>query len=198
MYDAPPPPPDPNVDEYGQYRFTDSTLYRGNKPSRRGDHVVVLVTHAVTGDANATTSLKRKSESGAEITAFFGLETAIPELAPGFTPSASLGGSDEHEYNGKGGTNRTGALQTVVTAKVLDVQANGYLVIGARQQVKINNEIDVLTLYGVVDPKLIDADNSIRSHNVSDLRMAYTGIGVVAGKQQPGWLSRVLDVVRPF
>ena len=198
MYDAPPPAASPEVDEWGQHRFSDTNVYRGNKPERRGDHVVVYVSHAVNGDSRAKTTVGRESSGSAEVTAFFGLETAIPQLTPGFKPSASVGGTDSNSYSGQGSTDRMGALQTVVTAKVLDVQANGYLIIGARQQVKINNEVDILWLYGVVDPRLIGSDNSISSRNVGDLRMEYTGLGVVAGKQRPGWLTRVLDVIRPM
>ncbi len=198
LYDAPPPPADPEVDEWGKYRFTDTNVYRGNKPDQRGDHVVVRVAHSVKGAGSANTSTSRESSAQAGITAFFGFETAIPEIAPGIQPNASLGANDTTEYTGAGNTDRTGALQTVVTAKVLDVMPNGYLVIGARQQVKINNEVDILWLYGVVDPKLIGSDNSIASHNVADLRMEYSGMGVIAGKQRPGWLARVLDVIRPF
>jgi flagellar L-ring protein precursor FlgH len=49
-----------------------------------------------------------------------------------------------------------------------------------------------------VDPSLIGVDNSISSRNIADLRMEYSGMGVIAGKQRPGWLSRVLDIVQPL
>jgi flagellar L-ring protein FlgH len=197
LYDAPPPAADPEVDEWGKYRFTDTNVYRGNKPQRRGDHVVVHVAHSVRGAGSANTTTNRTSTAEAGISAMFGLEGAIPDIA-GITPSASLSATDTNDYTGAGNTDRTGVLETVVTAKVLDVLANGYLVIGARQQVKINNEVDILWLYGVVDPRLIGSNNSIASQNVADLRMEYSGMGVIAGKQRPGWLTRVLDVIRPF
>jgi flagellar L-ring protein precursor FlgH len=198
LYDAPPPAANPDVDEWGGYLFRDSNLYRGSKAGRRGDHVLVRVLHSVTGDSKATTSLSRESESEAGISAMLGLETMIPQLLPGVSPTASIKGNSSNGFTGQGGTNRLGMLRTDVTAKVLSVLPNGYLEIGARQQVKINNEVDILWLYGVVDPSLIGVDNSISSRNIADLRMEYSGMGVIAGKQRPGWLSRVLDIVQPL
>ena len=197
LFDAPPPPRESAVDQWGQYHFTDTTVYTGIKADAVGDLVVIRVSHAVNADSKATTSSNRTSTAAAEIEAFLGLETLIPADA-GFQPTAKIAGSDTSNYSGDGGTNRTGRLQTTVTAKVLATQPNGYLLVGARQQVKINNEIEIMWLFGLVDPRMIDPDNTISSRNIADLRMEYSGMGVVAEKQRPGWLARALDVVRPF
>ena len=198
LFDAPPPPRESAVDEWGQYHFTETTVYTGIKADRVGDLVVIRVSHSVNADSTATTSSNRTSTAEAAIETFLGIETVIPEIAPGFTPTASIGGSDTNQYSGDAGTNRSGRLQTTVTAKVLSVQPNNYLVVGARQQVKINNEVEIMWLFGLVDPRMIDPDNTISSRNIADLRMEYSGMGVVAEKQRPGWLTRALDVIRPF
>jgi flagellar L-ring protein precursor FlgH len=198
LFDAPPPPRESVVDEWGQYHFTETTVYTGIKADRVGDLVVIRVSHSVNADSTATTSSNRTSTAEAAIETFLGIETVIPEIAPGFTPTASIGGSDTNQYSGDAGTNRSGRLQTTVTAKVLSVQPNNYLVVGARQQVKINNEVEIMWLFGLVDPRMIDPDNTISSRNIADLRMEYSGMGVVAEKQRPGWLTRALDVIRPF
>jgi flagellar L-ring protein precursor FlgH len=125
-----------------------------------------------------------------------GLEGAMANI--GLTPAALIGATSTNDFDGSGGTKRSGELSGTVTAWVTDVLPNGLLVIGGRQAVKINNEVEVLALRGVVDPRAIDSSNTIASSSIADARVEYTGTGVVAGKQAPGWLTRALDVVWPF
>jgi flagellar L-ring protein precursor FlgH len=78
------------------------------------------------------------------------------------------------------------------------VLPNGHLVVAGRQAVKINNEVEILGLRGIVDPRSILANNTVLSTAIADARIEYGGTGVVAAKQRPGWLSRILDTVSPF
>ena len=104
----------------------------------------------------------------------------------------------ENSFDGSGGTNRAGSLSGTITARVLRVLPNGHLVVAGRQAVKINNEVEILGLRGIVDPRSILANNTVLSTSIADARIEYGGTGVVAGKQRPGWMSRILDTVSPF
>jgi flagellar L-ring protein precursor FlgH len=50
----------------------------------------------------------------------------------------------------------------------------------------------------VIRPEDIAADNWVLSSNIADARILYTGSGVLADKQHPGWLTRALDWGWPF
>ena len=65
-------------------------------------------------------------------------------------------------------------------------------------QVLINNERQHILLSGVIRPEDIQQDNSIASNLIADIRVAYSGTGVITDKQRPGWLGRIIDVVWPF
>jgi len=127
----------------------------------------------------------------------FGLKTQIAKLPEG-GPSMSIGTTTKNDYTGTGGTDRAGKVSGTLTTRVVQVLGNGHLVVFGRQDVRINNETEVLAVTGIVDPRSIGTDNSVPSSAVADLRVEYAGMGVVAGKQRPGWFTRILDVVTPF
>jgi flagellar L-ring protein precursor FlgH len=186
-----------DYDDNGGFVYGGSSLFSPRRARRVGDMVTVLVVQDTAADSKAGTSLKKKNESKAGIKAMFGLETAVASI-PGGGPTLDLDAGAENTFDGSGGTNRAGSLSGTITARVIEVLPNGHLVVAGRQAVKINNEVEVLGLRGVIDPRSILADNTVLSTSIADARIEYSGTGVVAGKQRPGWLSRVLDVISPF
>jgi len=191
-----PPPPPPVMDADGGIITSGRSIYSGRRAIRVGDHLTVKIAQNTQADSTAGTNLNRNNETSVALQAMLGLETQLEGI--GLTPGAMIGGTTKNNFNGDGTTNRTGALTGTLTVQVVEVQSNGNLVIGGRQAIKINNEIQVLSLRGTVDPRAISADNSIASTQIVDARIEFSGVGVVAGKQRPGWLARILDVVSPF
>jgi flagellar L-ring protein precursor FlgH len=75
---------------------------------------------------------------------------------------------------------------------------NGYLAIEGKREIYVNNEKKEILLQGVVRPRDIAYDNTISSTQIADAKVIYTGVGVVAEKQRPGWAARLFDFVWPF
>ena len=50
----------------------------------------------------------------------------------------------------------------------------------------------------MVRPQDIKSDNTIQSDLIAEARIEYTGSGVVADKQSPGFGVRAMDHVWPF
>jgi len=188
--------PAPIVDADGGIRVTSNSLYSGRRAIDIGDLVTITIAHNTAADSSANTDLGRESDAELGISALAGLETQLAEI--GLTPSLLVKANTRNNFKGSGGTTRTGALTATLTARVVDVESNGILVIGGRQAMKINNEIQILTLRGRVDPRSIGPDNTVSSAQIADARIEYSGMGVVASKQRPGWLSRILDLITPF
>lgn len=195
-YQAPLAEPAPIVDADGGIRVTANSLYSGRRAIDIGDLVTIQIAHTTSADSSANTNLTRKNETSVGISAMLGLEGALADI--GLTPSALIAATGKNDFGGTGTTNRTGALTATLTARVVDVEPNGILVIGGRQAMKINNEVQILTLRGKVDPRSIGPDNTVSSAQIADARIEYSGMGVVASKQRPGWLSRILDLITPF
>ena len=81
---------------------------------------------------------------------------------------------------------------------VREVFPNGNLYIEGKKEIIINNERQYIILSGVIRPEDIQTDNSITSDLIADARIEYSGRGVLADKQRPGWAGRILDYVWPF
>jgi len=81
---------------------------------------------------------------------------------------------------------------------VIRVLDNGNLLIEGRRQLTLNAEDEFIVITGVIRTADITADNAVSSSNIADARILYTGSGVLADKQHPGWLTRALDWGWPF
>jgi len=51
---------------------------------------------------------------------------------------------------------------------------------------------------GIVRLGDIDADNRVRSTQVADARVTYTGNGAVGRASREGWLSKFFNMISPF
>ncbi|HCP45083.1 MAG TPA: hypothetical protein DIU15_03525 [Deltaproteobacteria bacterium] len=184
-------------DDNGGFVYGGASLFSPKRARQIGDLLTIVVVQDTEAGSEASTSLKKTNEANSGVSALFGLETALAEI-PGGGPTLDLSATAESGFDGSGSTGRKGSLKGTLTARVVKVLPNGHLVIAGRQAVKINNEVEVLGLRGIVDPKGISSTNTVLSTSIADARIEYSGTGVVAGKQRPGWMSRILDVVAPF
>jgi flagellar L-ring protein precursor FlgH len=70
-------------------------------------------------------------------------------------------------------------------------------VLGARET-RVNGETQIVLVQGLIRDRDISADNTISSMNMAEARIELYGEGILAEKQRPGWLARLLDNVWPF
>jgi flagellar L-ring protein precursor FlgH len=70
---------------------------------------------------------------------------------------------------------------------------NGNLKIKGKHKVEVNDEIQEITISGIVRPKDISGSNSIYSYQVANAELAVKGTGVVAETEAPGWLTRLFN-----
>lgn len=174
-----------------------TSLFVDQRANHIGDIVTVKIVEVSQASEKATTDTTRDSETSAGISNFFGLETN--PNGPWKTPNTLIsGGMKKNDFSGSGETTRGGSLSATITARVMDVLPNGNLAIEGKREIYVNNEKKEILLQGIIRPRDIAYDNSIFSTQVADAKVIYTGIGVVAEKQRPGWMARLLDFAWPF
>jgi len=174
-------------------------LYRDSRACRVGDIVMVEIVETSNGAKNARTKTERQSSVAAGITQFFGFEKWLSNKNSNFTPSdKSLEVDLQNDFEGKGTTERNSTVTATLSARVIDVTMEGNLVIQGYREIRVNNETQFLILSGLVRPQDITPNNSIKSTNIADARIEYSGTGALSDKQQPGWLARGVDVLWPF
>ena len=99
---------------------------------------------------------------------------------------------------GDGETKRSEDLELSIAAVVVEVLGNGNLVIQGSQEVRVNAELRVLTIGGIVRPIDIGPQNTISYERNAEARISYGGRGRLTEVQQPPYGQQILDRVLPF
>ncbi len=177
---------------------TTTNLFADRRASAPGDVLTVEVVEEAKAKKTASTSTSRESTTDAKVDALLGLVTSVTESNPNMGNEFSVGAGTTSTFDGSGETVREGELKTTLTVRVMHVLPNGHLVIAGSRSMKVNNEVQILALRGVVDPRDISVDNTVQSTKIAEAQIEYFGQGVLSEKQHPGWLQRGLDWVWPF
>ena len=161
------------------------SLFRDKRGRQAGDVVTVMVLEAAKASNDSRTETNNKNKIGV------GSEKGSGLL--GWVPGFGVNGSTNLEYDGKGATQRNGALKATVTARIIEVFNNGNLLIEGVKTVTINNEDEILEVRGIVRPDDISPDNTVLSYKLADASISYTGSGVVNSAQEPGIFTRFFN-----
>ena len=178
-----------------------SSLFQDYKASRVGDVVTIILDQKLTGSTNANTDTSRDSALKAGMNSAF---TGFGKTASAYNAGVdtSLGTS----HKGKGATDRSGALTGTITSRVVKVLPDGNLVVAGSREIMVNDETNFLSLSGIIQPRDIRYKKDkngiwgyeIESSRISDAKFVYSGTGVLAQRQRPGWLSNFVNVIWPF
>jgi flagellar L-ring protein FlgH len=190
------PRPQPSYVSGSLWQASSIGLAEDLKARRRGDIITVVISEQASASKQASTGTKRGTSMSAGMPNLLGLEKT--PLKGWVDLEKLLNLSFDSKFDGSGSTSRQENLQAVISAKVVEVIANGNLMIEGRRNVKVNNEDQVIVLTGMVRSRDVSADNSISSSLIADARIAYSGKGIISDRQKPGWLMNVLDAVWPF
>jgi flagellar L-ring protein precursor FlgH len=166
------------------------------KARGKGDILTVVISETASASKEATTGTSRASDVAAGIPNLMGLEKA--GINKYMDLSKLLNASVSSKFNGSGSTTRKENLNATITARVIDVLANGNMLIEGHRNVLVNNEDQIIILTGTVRPRDVTPDNLVNSNLIADARIAYSGKGIISDRQQPGWLMGVIDKVWPF
>jgi flagellar L-ring protein precursor FlgH len=114
------------------------------------------------------------------------------ELKPQFTSSALS------STKGEGTTDRSEKIRLSVAAVVTDVLPNGNLIVSGSQEVRVNFELRLLNVAGIVRPRDISKDNTISYDKVAEARISYGGRGRIMEVQQPAIGQQIYDWFKPL
>lgn len=156
-----------------------------------------IVTIVVNESANAVSTGQTKTSRTSS--ANTGLTSAAGKLAVPARLSNIVTSNSASSLNGDGTTSRSTTLTTTISARVIDVLPNGYLVVEGSKSVLVNSENQVVTLRGVVRPVDLSNGNTVQSGSVAQMELEINGRGVVNDViRRPNFLYRLLLGLMPF
>ncbi|MFP5211831.1 MAG: flagellar basal body L-ring protein FlgH [Acidobacteriota bacterium] len=200
----PPPPPGPRpasaAPNGSLWAKSNPSLFKDIKAHQIGDILTITVSETSKASKTASTSATRDKNFSGEFT-FGGAGVQNQAGTVDKIGGAALGpysGKFSNGFTGSGATSKEDSMTAYMTATVVDVMPNGNLLIRGTRWTKVNNEMQQITLEGVVRPNDVNRNNSVLSQNIADAKIFFVGKGPVTQQQKPGWLGQLLDVVSPF
>jgi flagellar L-ring protein precursor FlgH len=175
------------------------SLYADHKARTTGDIVTITISEKASASKVASTDSDRNSSISASIPNLLGIEKSnMLAQNPNIDIATLIKADFANSFKGSGKTVRKEDLVASLTTQVIQVYPNGNLKIRGGKEVRVNDETQVIYLTGIVRPVDILANNTIDSKHVLNARISYTGKGAISDKQEPGWLTRLIDNVWPF
>lgn len=156
-----------------------------------GDSITIQIVERVSASQVSSSTANRSSTSAASFSAF-------PVLPASELAKLKVGAASENDFSGKGGTQSANTFAGTITATVVDVLANGHLLVSGEKQIGVNQHVDVLRFSGTIDPRLVQPGNIVNSTQVANARIESRGRGAQAEAQTVGWLTRFFFSVLPF
>jgi flagellar L-ring protein precursor FlgH len=195
----------PAVEDKSAGQSSPGSLWRDGRPAsmlftdaralRENDLVVIKIEENANANRNANTDLTRNSDMTLAVDAFL---KRISPTAHSLEGSVGLTSQADMTFNGDGASSRTEHFIATVPSLVRKVLPNGNLFIEGHRVVLVNNEEQHFYISGVIRPIDIEQDNSIKSTQVADAEIEFTGRGDLSDNQKQGWFARHLSWLWPF
>src|SRR3972149_8990833 len=164
-------------------------LYTDSRARNVNDILTILIIEESKSERTAQTKTSKASAVEAGLNRFpqfLGLENTLKKIF-------RLDFGAKSNFEGKGDINRSDKVTAQISARVMKVLENGTLLVEGRRAVAVNDEVQFLVLSGLVRAEDVTPDNTVRSTQLADAEIRMEGSGVLAEKQRPGILNRLLD-----
>lgn len=184
------PTPTPRTDGAIYQAGQEMALFADLKARRVGDVLTIVLNESTNASKSATTKTSKSSAVADTGPALFGksiLTKGVPIL------DTTLSGSNS--FDGEGSSSQGNSLAGSLTVTVIDVQANGNLVVQGDKSLKLNQGDEFIHISGVIRPADIATNNTVTSDKLANAHISYSGKGVIDNSNRMGWLSRFFNSV---
>ena len=198
---AVPPPASPRQ-RYSQGSLWNSgpaSLFGDRRARNLGDILTVVIEIDDQAQISNRSGQSRSGSGTMSIAALMGLPELVSGALPEGTsldPAANF--SSTSTSAGDGSVSRNEKITLRIAATVVDVLANGHLVVSGLQEVRVNFELRELQVVGIVQPEDISRRNEITYDKIAGARISYGGRGRISDVQQPRYGQQIFEIVAPF
>lgn len=164
------------------------SLFNGrHKPRAIGDTVKVFISESLT----ASDVIKEDASRTSALTSVGpGNMRADSPLAGIFNQDSTASGSNS--FVGKGTSSNNSSFTGQLAASVINVLANGNLVVAGERSIALHGGGSILRFSGVVDPRDITSGNTVQSGDVVNAHLEVVAQGDSSDIATRNWVQRVL------
>ena len=177
---------------YSLWNDSQAALFKDSRAINMGDILTVNIQINDKADFDNETERNRTNQSNLGWKANAQIFGWKPET------DSSVGFNSDTDTQAKGKTKRSEKLTLLVAAVVTGVLENGNLLISGSQEVRVNHEIRILNVAGIVRPQDVDSQNTISYEKIAEARISYGGRGRLTEVQQPPVGQQVVDLFSPI
>ena len=167
---------------------TTISLYDDSKPRGIGDIITVTLDEKTKAAKSADADLSKSNDASMDPLAVGGQNLTVGDY------NFSYALKNDNKFSGSAEANQSNSLSGSITVEVIEVLANGNLVIRGEKWLTFNTGDEYIRLSGTIRPDDIDFDNTIASTRISNARIQYSGTGTNQDMQEPGFLARFFNV----
>ncbi|MDO8961831.1 MAG: flagellar basal body L-ring protein FlgH [Methylophilus sp.] len=138
-------------------------LFEDRRPRYVGDTVTVTIAENTSATKSGGSSASKDGAIDGSISSFLG--KAIPK--------ATFSAGSSSSYDDTAAANSSNAFNGAVTATVIEVLPNGFLVVSGEKQISLDKGTEFVRFSGVVNPDTITIGNVVSSTKIADARVEY-------------------------
>jgi flagellar L-ring protein FlgH len=182
------PPPTPRTDGAIYQAGQQMELFADLKARRVGDVLTIVLNESTNAAKTAVTKTAKTTATANTGLTIFGKTPTTGGVPIGTT---TFNGADS--FDGEGSSAQSNSLAGSLTVTVVDVQANGNLVVQGDKTLQLNQGDEFVHISGVIRPADIATNNTVTSDKLADAHIRYSGKGAVDSSNRMGWLARFFN-----
>lgn len=168
-------------------------LFEDRKARYVGDTLTVNLVERSEAKRKSETTDERKANASIDVPTPLVIGRTLPVLGD-TTWNPSAASKQEFKDNESNSSSVSGAI----TVTVIEVLANGHLVVAGEKQVAVNQDTEYIRLAGVVNPAQITPANTINSTQIANAQIESKNSQGIDRAQFTSMLARFFLTVLPF
>jgi flagellar L-ring protein precursor FlgH len=184
-------------------RHSDNFFGRGRN-YRVGDLITVMLDESTRAGREQKGTVSRDSENNVVPSGLVSKiqNLALPTKILGTTLGGVLNGVNLNETSikssGVGTAGQSASLTGAVSVTVVEVLANGNLMVRGEKQLALTEGAEVIQVSGIIRPDDVSPNNMVQSRRLANAQIAYRGTGDMAAVAKTGWGTKALLKIWPF
>ena len=172
-------------------RQSDAWFGRGRN-YQVGDIITVLLNESTQAARTQNTDVSREAKNSLPS----GASTQVGKMSP-FLDGVNLN-ENRTSSTGKGKADQQASLSGSVAVTVVEILANGNLVIRGEKKLGLAEGTEVIQVSGVIRPEDIGPNSTVQSRRLANAQIAYRGSGDLANATRAGWGTTLMHKFWPF